>query len=255
MTNSEGIRPIALVTGVGRTIGIGFAIAQGLAADGWDVGYTYWRPYDARMPWGADADAEHGALRRRLEASGARCHAVEADLEDPRAPEAVFGSVTEALGPVRALVMAHCESVDSGLLDTTVESFDRHFAVNARATWLLIREFGRRYTGPHGAGRIIALTSDHVVHNLPYGASKGALDRITIAAAREFAELGVTANVINPGPTDTGWMDDGLAASITAATPLGRLGLPSDCANLVSFLCSPQGGWVNGQLLTSNGGL
>jgi 3-oxoacyl-[acyl-carrier protein] reductase len=113
-------------------------------------------------------------------------------------------------------VMCHCESVDSGLLDTNLESFDRHFAVNARASWLLIREFGRRFGGPHGTGRIISLTSDATVGNLPYGASKAALDRITLAAAHELAHLGVTANAINPGPVDTGWMTDDLRQSVLA---------------------------------------
>ena len=115
--------------------------------------------------------------------------------------------------------MCHCESVDSGLLDTTIESFDRHFAVNARATWLLIREYGRRFTGAPGTGRIIALTSDHTVDNLPYGASKGALDRITLAAAHELAHLGISANVINPGPIDTGWMTDDIRAAGIRADP------------------------------------
>ncbi|MEU4547238.1 SDR family oxidoreductase [Nonomuraea dietziae] len=183
-------RPLALITGVGRTVGIGAGIARRLAASGWDI----------------------------------------------------------------ALVMCHCESVDSGLLDTTVESFDRHFAVNARATWLLIREYGTRFSLAHGSGRIISLTSDHTVGNLPYGASKGALDRITLAAARELAHLGVTANVINPGPVDTGWMSDELRAACVSRTPLGRLGTPQDTAHLVDFLCSPEGQWINGQLLMSNGG-
>jgi 3-oxoacyl-[acyl-carrier protein] reductase len=150
--------------------------------------------------------------------------------------------------------MCHCESVDSGLLDTTVESFDRHFAVNARATWLLIREYGRRFTGAPGSGRIIALTSDHTVDNLPYGASKGALDRITLAAAHEFAGLGITANVINPGPVDTGWMTEEGRSHVLRRTPLNRLGTPQDTAHLVDFLCSPHGQWINGQLLLSNGG-
>jgi 3-oxoacyl-[acyl-carrier protein] reductase len=127
--------------------------------------------------------------------------------------------------------------------------------VNARATWLLIREFGLRFQSTSGYGRIIALTSDHTVGNLPYGASKGALDRITLAAAQEFAGLGITANVINPGPTDTGWMTPELKSRITRETPLGRLGIPKDVANLVSFLCSFDGGWINGQLLASDGGL
>jgi len=150
--------------------------------------------------------------------------------------------------------MCHCESVDSGLLDTTTESFDRHFAVNARASWLLIREFGRRFRGPHGTGRIISLTSDATVGNLPYGASKAALDRITLAAAHELAHLGVTANAINPGPVDTGWMTDDLRQHVLRRTPLGRLGTPQDTAHLVEFLCSPVGGWINSQLLMSSGG-
>jgi 3-oxoacyl-[acyl-carrier protein] reductase len=93
------------------------------------------------------------------------------------------------------------------------------------------------------------------VGNLPYGATKGALDRLVVAAARELAALGVTANVVNPGPVDTGWMSDELKAEVVAATPLGRGGTPRDTAALVSFLCSADGGWVNGQLLCSDGGL
>jgi 3-oxoacyl-[acyl-carrier protein] reductase len=73
--------------------------------------------------------------------------------------------------------------MDSGILETTTESFDLHVAVNARASWLLVREFGRRFRAARGRGRIVALTSDHVAGNLPYGASKGALDRIVLAAA------------------------------------------------------------------------
>lgn len=166
----------------------------------------------------------------------------------------VFGEVVERLGGVTALVMCHCESVDSGLLDTTLESFDRHFAVNARATWLLTREFGRRFAAERGSGRIVGLTSDHTVGNLPYGASRGALDRITLAAAHELAHLGVTANVINPGPVDTGWMSEEVRAHCLPATPLGRPGTPQDTAHLVDFLCSREGQWINGRLLMSNGG-
>ncbi|HEY8473473.1 MAG TPA: SDR family oxidoreductase [Natronosporangium sp.] len=242
------------MTGVGRRAGIGAAIVERLAETGWDVGFTYWQQYDARMPWGRDPDAQ-AALLGRLAELGIRGHAIAADLTEVAAPAEIFEQVTAALGPVRALVLAHAESVDSGLLDTTVESFDRHFAVNARASWLLIREFANRFAGPAGDGRIIALTSDHTAGNLPYGASKGALDRITLAAAKELAGRGITANVINPGPTQTGWISDELAAEFTRATPLRRLGRPVDCANLVAFLCSPEGGWINGQLLYSDGGI
>jgi len=159
--------------------------------------------------------------------------------------------------------MAHAESVDSAILDTTVASFDRHVAVNARASWLLIAEFARRLrdTGEvidragDGAGRIVAITSDHTAGNLPYGASKGALDRIVLAAARELADLRITANVVNPGPVDTGWMSEHQRVKTLGENPRGRLGRPTDTAALVSFLCSPDGSWVNGQLLYSDGGL
>ncbi|MCX5208554.1 SDR family oxidoreductase [Kitasatospora sp. NBC_00240] len=243
-----------MVTGVGRTIGIGAGIASQLAASGWDIAFTYWNPYDRRMAWGVEQGGTD-AIIRELTEHGAATVAVEADLADPDTPARVFDEAERHLGGITALVMCHCESVDSGLLDTTVESFDRHFAVNARAAWLLIREFGRRFTGAPGTGRVVSLTSDHTVGNLPYGASKGALDRITLAAAHELAHLGVTANVINPGPVDTGWMSDEGRAEVVRQTPLNRLGVPQDTAHLVDFLCSPKGQWINGQLLMSNGGL
>jgi 3-oxoacyl-[acyl-carrier protein] reductase len=180
--------------------------------------------------------------------------AIEADLMDTGAPPRIFDEAERRLGNVTALVICHCESVASGLLDTTVESFDRHFAVNARATWLLIREYGQRFRGVQGTGRVITLTSDHTVGNLPYGASEGAADRITLAAAHELSHLGISANVINPGPVDTGWMTDETRGSGIRQTPLGRLSTPQDAAHLVDFLCSPQGQWINGQILMSNGG-
>ena len=167
-----------------------------------------------------------------------------------------FDAVERDLGSVDALVLCHCESVDSDIRTTTVESFDRHYAVNVRATWLLIREFAERRRSDQGRpGRIVAFTSDHTVGNVPYGATKGALDRLVLAAAAELSDLAVTANVVNPGPNDTGWMTDELKEVIAARTPIGRLGQPTDAADLVSFLCSPEGGWINGQLITSDGGI
>ncbi|MEJ8650673.1 SDR family oxidoreductase [Streptomyces sp. MS1.AVA.3] len=246
-------RPLTLVTGVGRTVGIGAGIALQMARSGWDIAFTYWSPYDKRMVWGVEPGAT-GTIDHALAEHGASTAAIEADLADPGAPARIFNEAERRLGSITALVMCHCESVDSGLLDTTVESFDRHFAVNARATWLLIREYGLRFSGTHGTGRIVSLTSDHTVGNLPYGASKGALDRITMAASQELAHLGITANVINPGPIDTGWMTQEAQESCISQTPLGRLGTPQDTAHLVDFLCSPQGQWINGQLLKSNGG-
>jgi 3-oxoacyl-[acyl-carrier protein] reductase len=254
MNSEDGSRPLALVTGASRRKGIGAAIALDLARGGWDVATTFWRPYDQTMPWGSDPD-DTGWLRDQLVAYGAKTAAVEADLRLVETPSSIFDTVERAIGPVTALVLCHCQSVDSDILGTTVASFDLHFAVNARASWLLVREFGRRFQGTRGRGRIVAITSDAVTENLPYGASKGALDRIVLAAAWEFRDLGITANVVNPGATDTGWMTADQMADFARQILGGRVSVPQDCANLVSFLCSDAGGWINRQLLYSNGGV
>ncbi len=254
LTRPVATRPVALVTGVSRKIGIGAAISLALAKTGWDVATTYWRPYDAAMPWGIN-NGETTAISDQIRESNVLTVSIEADLSDIASPKRVFDRVESSLGPVSALVMAHCHAIESSIENTTVESFDLHFAVNTRATWLLTREFGKRFRGDHGRGRIISITSDHTAHNLPYGASKGAMDRIVLAAAQEFRDQGVTANLINPGATDTGWMSDDLKEYVRRETPLGRIGLPEDCARLVSFLCSEEGGWINGQLMYSNGGV
>lgn len=245
-------RPVALLTGAGRRNGIAQAIALALASDGWDVAFTYWRDYERRMSLGGDPDADPVELAREIEAAGARVLAIEADLADAGVPGRIVAEARAGLGPVGALVLSHSESVDSGILDTSVESFDRHFAVNARAAWLLIRAVAGQV--PADGGRIVALTSDHVVGNMPYGASKGALDRIVIAAAGELAHLGVTANLVNPGPVDTGWMDDATRTALVAQQPTGRLGAPEDVARLVRFLVSRDARWVTGQLIHTDGG-
>jgi 3-oxoacyl-[acyl-carrier protein] reductase len=250
---SETKRPVALVTGVGRRAGIGAGLAQRLAATGWDIAFTFLSRYDDGKPWGPDVEARD-EITTLLEKEGARVFSVEGDFEDVAAPAEVFRATNEALGSVQALVMSHCEQRDSGILDTSIESFDRHFAVNTRASWLLIKAFAEQYSAPFGDGRIIALTSDHTAGNLPYGASKGALDRIVLAAAAELSDLGITANAINPGPINTGWMAQDVVELFASQNPLKRPGHPRDTANLVAFLCSPEGGWINAQLLKSNGG-
>ena len=243
-------RPVALVTGVGRPVGIGAAIARGLASDGWDLALSYWTPADEAV-FGDTAAAGLEGVVDELRSLGAQVTALPVDLERTDAAASVISQAREQLGKLDALVLSHAWDIDSGLLDTTVEQFDKHFAINTRASWLLIAEFARQ---AQSGGAIVALTSDHTAGNLPYGASKGALDRIVIAAAKELAPLGISANVLNPGPVDTGWMTDDVRATLTAMQPSGRLGTPDDVANLVAFLVSEKGRWVTGQLLTSDGG-
>lgn len=252
----------ALVTGVGRSEGIGAGIARALAADGWDLALSFWHPYDQRVNQATTPQADLLALSAELEAIGSRVVLLPADLEHPAAADVLVERAAGELGPLTGLVLSHTESVDSSVLDTMVESFDRHFAVNVRASWQLIRAFALQCPSKDNntsssnddGGAIVALTSDHTAYNLPYGASKGALDRIVIAAGYELGDRNISANVLNPGPVDTGWMNDEVREALTKRQPTGRLGTPADVAGVVVFLLSPAGRWVNGQLIKADGG-
>lgn len=244
-------RPVAIVTGVGRTAGIGAGIASALADDGWDLAISYWTPADQAIFGERAADGLADVIDD-LRQRGARVAVIPTDLEMPDAAADLVDAAGRELGAASALVLSHAWDVDIGLLDTTVEQFDKHFAINARASWLLIRAFAGQV--PRGGGAIVALTSNAVVGNLAYGASKGALDRIVFAAARELAPLGISSNSLNPGPVDTGWMTDAVREQLTARQPGARLGHPADVANTVRFLISPGGRWINGQVITSDGG-
>lgn len=215
--------PLALVTGAARANSIAAGIVPRLRADGWDVVTS-----DL-----ADAD-------------------YPCDLAAAEGPGELIEAVVRERGPLSALVLSHAHDIESGILDTDAASFDRHVAVNARATLLLIAAFARQV--PEDGGAVVALTSDHTTGNLPYGASKGALDRIVISAARELGPRGISANVLNPGPIDTGWITADFEQALVAQHPLGRLGTPADIASFVSFLLSPEGRWVSGQLLHADGG-
>jgi 3-oxoacyl-[acyl-carrier protein] reductase len=243
-------RPVALVTGVGRPQGIGAGIARSLARGGWDLVVSRWQPADEAI-FGTDAAAGLDSVIEDVRSLGAQVVDIHADLAQPEAPASLIAAARDRLGTVQALVLSHAWDVESGILDTTVEQFDRHYAVNTRASWLLIAEFARQ---AERGGAIVALTSDHTTGNLPYGASKGALDRIVVSAARELATRGISANSLNPGPIDTGWMDDSIRTTLTGMQPGGRLGQPADVAEVVAFLVSPQGRWVTGQVLLADGG-
>jgi 3-oxoacyl-[acyl-carrier protein] reductase len=247
-TNTRTTRPAALVTGAGRLDSIGAGIVQRLAEDGWDLALSYWRPPDAPVSETGDPERLADLARDR----GARVVLLPGDLTDPAEPERLVAAAADALGRLRGLVLSHAESRDSAILDTTVDSFDRHMIINARASWQLIAAFARQADGQGGA--IVALTSDDTAWNLPYGASKGALDRIVVAAARELGERGIRANVVNPGPVDTGWMNDEIRANLTRRQPTGRLGTPTDVARLIAFLLSDEGAWTTGQLIHTDGG-
>ncbi len=264
---------VVLLTGANH--GIGAATALAFAAQGAAVFLTYLRaplaegdretvaasdspgPALYRARQAETADAVRQAIRER---SG-RADACEADLADPGSIPLLFDGAEAALGPVEVLVhnAAHC-TADTFLdgAGVTAESHDRHFAVNSRAAALLIAEYARRHR-ERGAnwGRIVTVSTDSAsgfAGEVSYGASKHALESYSRAAAAELGPLGITVNIVSPGPVQTGWIDADLEARLLPTIPLRRIGQPEEIADVILFLASEQARWVTGQLLYAGGG-
>lgn len=261
-------KPIALVTGASRKVGIGAAIARLLAQDGLDVFITYYRPYDHESGLAGDA-GEPIQLLAELRQMGGRAEGLELDLSQPGAPAKLFDHVEASLpthlegpGTVSVLVNNATYSMRDGIENLTAALLDKTYAMNLRGMALLCAEFVRRYkaSSPRPAfGRIINLSSGQSLGPMPgelaYAATKGAVEAFTRSLSAEVAHLGITVNAIDPGITDTGWISPELKAQWTAEAPMGRLGAPEDAARLIRFLASADSGWITGQVIHSSGGL
>jgi 3-oxoacyl-[acyl-carrier protein] reductase len=251
---------VAIVTGASRRIGIGAAIGRAFAEAGADLFLTYYRPYDASMPWGSAAH-DAAELLGEVRALGVRAEAMELDLASPTAPSLLFDQVEQMLGPADILVNNATHSEYDSIDRLTAELLDKHYAVNLRGMALLCAEFVRRFgkAGKRAGGRIINLSSGQSLGPMPgelaYVATKGAVEAFTVSLSAELASRGITVNAVDPGATDTGWMSPELLAELTANAPMGRAGLPQDAARLVRFLASEEAGWITGQIIHSNGGL
>ncbi len=248
---------IAIITGASRKIGIGAAIAERLAAAGADIFLTYYLPYDESMPWGSHP-AEVEATLARLHALGVRAYGLEANLAQVTTPKHIFDAVEGLLGKPAILINNATNSEQGDIFALDAEQMDRHYAVNVRGMALLCREFLLRWTGSAG-GRIMNMSSGQglgpMAGEIAYATTKGAVEAFTTSLAAGVARRGITVNAIDPGITDTGWIPQELHRQLTAQAPFGRVGLPSDAANLICFLASEQGGWITGQILHSRGGL
>ena len=250
----------AVITGVSRKIGIGAAIARALAEVGCNIFTTYFRPYDATMPWGSQA-GEASELIAELQQMGSEAAGLELDLSQPTAPAELFAVVQERFGQANILVNNAAYSTSEDIYGLSATSLDDHYAVNVRGMALLCQAFVQQFAGTSWVenGRIINLSSGQSFSPMPgelaYIASKGAVEALTLSLSAQLASLGITVNAIDPGITDTGWIPDELRQQFVAQAPMKRIGTPKDAARLIRFLASPEAGWITGQLIRSRGGL
>lgn len=254
----------AIVTGVSRFQGIGYAIASRLADMGASLFLQHWSPHDQHQPWGAD---DTGEVKNRLKqhlSPGAKVADLSLDLSDETAADQLIDSARAALGHVDILICNQAVSgSDGNLVDLTSQMLDHHWAVNTRATILMTQAFANQHDGREG-GRVIWMTSGQgqapMSGEVAYATSKAALAGVTLSVADELIEQGIILNTVNPGPVDTGYLSAETSDrpdrldDILQRFPQGRYGEPDDPARLVSWLVSDEGRWVVGQVLNTEGG-
>jgi 3-oxoacyl-[acyl-carrier protein] reductase len=244
---NKQIPKVALVTGASR--GIGAAIAQRLASDGFTVIVNY-----------AESAAPAEALVRTIEQAGGRALAAKADVSNAADVRRLFDAAQTAFGGVDVLVNNAGIMSLATVANADDASFDRQIAVNLKGTFNTLREAATRLrTG----GRIINFSSSVVALLQPtyavYAATKAGVEAMTSVFAKELRGRDITVNAVAPGPTATDLFLNGkpqeVVERLAKLAPLERLGQPSDIASTVAFLAGPDGGWVNGQVLRANGGI
>jgi 3-oxoacyl-[acyl-carrier protein] reductase len=243
------MQQVAIITGASR--GIGAAIAQRLAKDGFAVVVNY-----------AGNAAEAAKVVGAITADGGKAIAVRADVADASAVRTLFDQAIAQLGRVDVLVnnagimppqLPHLAATDD-------DTFDRLVAVNLKGSFNTMREAAARL---EQGGRIINFSSSLVGTRLPgyavYTATKAGVEAMTNILAKELRGKQITVNAIAPGPTATALFLDGKTPEVierlAKMPPLERLGEPEDIANAVSFFAGKDAGWINGQTLRANGGM
>jgi 3-oxoacyl-[acyl-carrier protein] reductase len=259
---------VALVTGANH--GIGAATARALAASGAAVLLTYLRlagqPY-LGLPerYWRDRASDAAAVTDAISAAGGRAEAVEADLADPASVPVLFDRAEQAFGPVEILVNnasgwladsfrpAPPDRFGRGLRPVSSGTIERQFAVDVHAAALLIAELAERHLARKASwGRIIGLTSSGpggFPGEVSYGAAKAALESYTISAAFELGEHGITANLVHPPVTDTGWVTQAVRERIQHDHGPVRVAEPEEVAEVIVFLASDRARLVTANVL------
>src|SRR5580693_1778955 len=251
----------ALVTGVSRRAGIGYAVARRLAGLGASLFLHSYAPHDRDQPWGEDPGGPQAVARGVYDAvadADAHVHWLPLDLALPDTPAELIDAAVAAYGHLDILVCNHARSGGDGPLGTLdAKMLDAHWAVNTRSTILLTQAFAGRHDGRPG-GRVIVMTSGQdlgpMTGEVAYAASKGALASITRTLADQLADQAITLNTVNPGPVDTGYATGETHEAVRRRFPGGRWGTPDDPARLIAWLATDEAAWVTGQVINTEGG-
>ena len=241
-------RRLALITGAGR--GIGAATAVALAKAGCDVVVNYVRD-----------EAAAKAVADRISAAGTSPLLVRADVSVAAEVNRLFDAAWDRFGRIDVVVSNAGRPAPriAPLAETTDAHFDEVFALNARGTFLVLREAARRICD---GGRVVAVSTAGTVTSAAgngiYTASKAVVENLVLALTKELGPRGVTVNSVLPGLTETDQLanfPDSLRAAMLTATPLGRFGTPQEVADVIVFLASHQARWITGQRVRATGGL
>jgi 3-oxoacyl-[acyl-carrier protein] reductase len=263
------VQHVAIVTGANH--GIGAATAERFAADGIAVVVAYLRSRVSEDPATPERYQENrmrsgDEVVGRITVAGGRAIAIEADLLDMATPAMLFDRAEAEFGPVDIVInnatgWASGDSFAAGGHDpggrktpeVTAELFDRTFGVDARAGALMIAEFARRHIAREATwGRIVGLTSggpNGFPSEVTYGAAKMALENYTMAAATELGRRGVTANMIHPPITDSGWVNDSVREFAATSSDHFHVADPAEVAGVIAWLCSEEARMVTGNVI------
>jgi 3-oxoacyl-[acyl-carrier protein] reductase len=232
---------IALITGVGRRVGIGAGICRQIAKQGGHIFLAYWRPYDLQLGYSENCQNDPVNIAAELKQFGVQVVSMEIDLASPDSAERLFTAVEDRLGTPAILINNACHDFEVPFVQLAPEMLDQHYAVNVRAVAMLCKEFVKRGK----PGSIINMTSGQSLgsmgsHKVPYSITKAALEMLAPQLAPDLIRLGISIHSLDPGPTDTGWMTEELKAQIRKESKRGEVNTPEDVARLVVSLLTQE---------------